>query len=40
MFFNRCKKWDFMLKFEIEGNQLELAEQLKILGIVVRADMK
>ena len=40
MLFNSCKKWDFMPELEIEGNQLELAEEMKILGIVVRADMK
>jgi hypothetical protein len=40
MVFNTCKKWDFMPQLEIEGNQLELAEELKILGVVVRSDLK
>ena len=29
-----------MPELEIEGNQIELTEEMKILGIVVRADMK
>ena len=40
MLFNNCKKWDFMPKMEMEGHQLELAEEMKVLGVVLRSDMK
>ena len=38
--FNNCKKWDFMPELEMEGHQLELAEEMKVLGVVMRSDMK
>jgi hypothetical protein len=40
MLFNNCKKWDFMPELVVEGNQLEVLEEIKILGVVVRSDMK
>ena len=40
MLFNQCKNWDFMPLLELEGNELELVEEMKILGIVVSSDMK
>jgi hypothetical protein len=40
MLFNNCKKWDFMPNMEMEGHQLELAEEMKVLGVVLRSDMK
>ena len=29
-----------MPQFEMEGNQLELTEEIKIIGLVVRSDLK
>ena len=40
MVFNNCKKWDFMPQFEVEGNQIEFVEEMKMLGVVMRGDMK
>ena len=40
MVFNKCKKWDFMPELEVEGNRLELEEEMRILGLVVRSDLK
>ena len=40
MVFNKCKKWDFMPELEVEGNRLELEEEMRILGLVLRSDLK
>ena len=40
MVFDKCKKWDFMPELEVEGNRLELEEEMRILGLVVRSDLK
>ena len=40
MLFNNCKNWDFLPEFEVEGIELQLVEEMKILGVVLRADMK
>ena len=37
--FDTCKNWDFMPEYEVDGNQLELVEEMKILVVVLRADM-
>ena len=40
LLFIQCKNWDFMPLFELEGKELELVEEMKMLGIIVRSDMK
>ena len=40
MLFNQCKNWDFMPLFELEGKELEVVDEMKMLGIIVRSDMK
>ena len=40
MLFNNCKIWDFMPEIEVGGNQLVLVEEMRILGLVIRADLK
>ena len=40
MLFNQCKNFDFMPSLELEGNQIELAEDMKILGVIISSDMK
>ena len=40
MLFNPCTAIDFIPDFELEGNQLEIVEEMKLLGIIVRSDLK
>ena len=40
LIFNNCKIWDFMPEVEIDGNQIDLVNEMRILGVVIRADMK
>ena len=40
MLFNQCKTFDFMPSFELEGCQIELVEDMKILGVIISSDMK
>ena len=39
MLFNNWKKWDFMPELEVGGNQLDLVEEMKILGVVMTSDL-
>ena len=40
MLFNNCKSIDFLPTMELEGNDIELVEEMKILGVVLTSDMK
>ena len=40
MLFNTCKNWDFMPDFSVDGHQIEVKEEMKLLGLHVRADLK
>ena len=40
MLFNTCKKFDFMPNFELDGNQLELIDEMRLLGVVITSDLK
>ena len=40
MLFNQCRSLDFMPKMKLEGNDIELVEEMKILGVVLSSDMK
>ena len=40
MLFNNGRNMDFMPDFELEGHQLEVVEEMRILGLIIRADMK
>ena len=40
MLFNNCKKWDFMPELSLDGQDIELQEELRLLGVVIRSDMK
>ena len=40
MLFNPCNSIDFMPKFELDGCELDLVEKFKLLGIVIRSDLK
>ena len=38
--FNPCNSIDFMPKIELNGSELDLVEKIKLLGIVIRSDLK
>ena len=40
MLFNHSKKYDFHPKCSLEGNDIELVEEMKILGIIVTSNLK
>ena len=40
MLFNPCTAIDFIPDFELEKNQLEIVEEMKLLGIIIRSDLK
>ena len=40
MLFNNCRNLDFMPKFNLENDEIELLEEMKILGVVFSSDMK
>ena len=40
MLFNPCNSIDFMPKIELDGCELDLVEKFKLLGIVIRSDLK
>ena len=40
MLFNPTHSFDFIPELEIEGKSLETIEQMKILGVIVRNDLK
>ena len=40
MVFNPCTSVDFMPEFMLGGHDLEVVEEMRILGIIIRSDMK
>ena len=40
MLFNNGRALDFMPNLELDGNELEVVEEMKILGLIIRSDMK
>lgn len=40
MLFNNCKKWDFMPELRLDGHDMVLEEEMRLLGVVIRSDMK
>ena len=40
MLFNQCRNLDFMPTFTLEGNEIEVVEEMKILGVIITSDMK
>ena len=40
MVFNAGKSMDFMPNFQLDGHELEVVEEMKILGLILRTDMK
>ena len=40
MLFNPCMSIDFMPKIELDGIELDLVQQIRLLGGVIRSDLK
>ena len=40
MVFYPCKSWDFMPELTLDNQELELFKEMRLLGVVVRLDMK
>ena len=40
MVFNPCKSLEFNPEMEIEGNTLEVVEEMRLLGLTIRSDMR
>ena len=40
MLFNNCKKWNFMPELRLDGHDMVLEEEMRLLGVVIRSDMK
>ena len=40
MIFNPCRNIDFMPEICIEGNELEVVEEMRLLGLIIRSDMR
>ena len=40
MLFNSSKQRDFQPKIQLDGSQLEVVEQMKLLGVIVTSDLK
>ena len=38
--FNNCKNWNFQPEYDNGGELIELVSEMKILGVVIRSDMK
>ena len=38
--FNRCKNIDFMPTMNLNDEEIETVEQMKILGVVISSDLK
>jgi hypothetical protein len=40
MVFNPCTSIDFMPEFTLNGHELEVVDEIRLLGIIIRSDMK
>ena len=40
MMFNNCKSIDFLPTFLMDGHEIDLVEEIKILGVIITSDMK
>ena len=40
MVFNKCKSVDFSPVFEFGNKQLEVVEEIRLLGVIIRSDLK
>ena len=40
MLFNPCRSIDFLPEIKLDGSQLDLVEDMKLLGVIIRSDLK
>ena len=40
MLFNTCTSIVFMPRIELNNNELELVEEMRLLGVIIQSDMK
>ena len=40
MVFNPCKAWEFVPEMTLDNQELEMVEEMKLLGVIVRSDLK
>ena len=40
MLFNQCRTLDFMPTLSLEGDDIEVVEEMKLLGVIITSDMK
>ena len=40
MIFNPCTSIDFMPELSVENNDLEVVDEMRLLGLIIRSDMK
>ena len=40
MLFNTAKNWDFSPQVQVDGTNLELVEEYKLLGVIISSDLK
>ena len=40
LLFNPDKSLDFMPKFDLAGNKIEVVEEMRVLGLIIRSDLK
>ena len=38
--FNPCTSKDFLPQFDLDGNELEVVDEVRLLGLIIRSDMK
>ena len=38
--FNPCRNIDFMPEVSLKGHEIEVVEEIRLLGLVLRSDMK
>ena len=38
--FNPCRTKDFMPEISLDGNEIEVVDEIRLLGIILRSDMK
>ena len=40
MLFNTAKNWDFLPEIQVDGRNLEVVEEYKLLGVMITSDLK
>ena len=40
MVFNPCKAWDFQSALSLDDQELDMVEEMRLLGVVIKSDLK